>query len=131
METVTRRVELEISTAELWNAITDGEALATWLGDDVEIDLRPGGIGHVIDQDVTRQLTVDKVEQGRAWSFEWHVDDEPVSHVAFEIESTEDGGSRLTITETLGASASAEHRFRWDLCALLLWACTVATVLVR
>jgi uncharacterized protein YndB with AHSA1/START domain len=131
MEAVTRQVELEISPEALWEAISDREALATWLGDDVEIDLRPGGTGHVIDEHTTRLLTVDTVEHGRAWSFEWHVGDEPVSHVAFEIESTDDGGSRLTITETLGATASAEHGFRWDLCALLLWACTVATVLVR
>jgi hypothetical protein len=45
----------------------------------------------------------------------------------------------LTITETLaygtsaaGAEARAEAgSFRWDLCALLLWACTVAVAFVR
>ena len=131
METITRQVELDISPEALWNAITEGDALAAWLGDAVDVDLRPGGTGVVIDEHVTRHLRVDTVEPGRGWSFDWSVDDEPASHVAFEIESTDTGGSRLTITETLGASASAEHGFRWDLCALLLWACTVATALVR
>jgi uncharacterized protein YndB with AHSA1/START domain len=131
METVTRRVELDISPEALWNAITDGEMLAAWFGDTVDVDLRPGGTGAVIDEQVTRRLRVDAVEPGRGWSFDWSVDDEPASHVSFAIESTDDGGSRLTITETLSASASADRGFRWDLCALLLWACTMATALVR
>ena len=131
METVTRRVELDVSPEALWNAITDGDTLAAWLGDAVDVDLRPGGTGVVIDELVTRHLTVDTVEPGRGWSFDWSVDDEAASHVSFSIESTDDGGSRLTITETLSASASADRGFRWDLCALLLWACTMATALVR
>ena len=31
---------------------------------------------------VTRHVTVDTVEPGRGWSFEWSVDDEPASHVS-------------------------------------------------
>ena len=47
METVTRRVELEISTDELWAAITDREALEAWLGEQVEVDLRPVSYTHL------------------------------------------------------------------------------------
>ena len=81
METVTRQVELDISPEALWNTITDGDTLAAWLGDAVDVDLRPGGTGVVIDEHVTRHLTVDTVEPGRGWSFDWSVDDEPASHV--------------------------------------------------
>ena len=50
----------------------------------------------------------------------------------FEITEVDDGRSALTITETLTAKAESGARaFRWDLCALLLWACTVAVAVVR
>jgi hypothetical protein len=39
----------------------------------------------------------------------------------------------LTITETLDAEVQARSGggFRWELCALLLWACTAAVALMR
>jgi hypothetical protein len=82
---------------------------------------------------------VHAVDEGRGWSFEWRVDEAPVSTVSFEISSNDDGASVLTITETFaygtltaGAEARAEAGgFRWELCALLLWACTVAVAFVR
>jgi uncharacterized protein YndB with AHSA1/START domain len=134
METVTRHVELDISPDALWSAITDRELLEAWLGDRVDVDLRPGGIGVIVDEGVTREVTVRAVDEGRGWSFEWSVDESPVSVVSFEIAGGDDGASVLTITETLSAEAhagSAAGGFRWDLCALLLWACTVAVALVR
>ena len=132
METVSRQVELDISPDALWAAISERAALEAWFGDVVDLDLRPGGSGVVVDDGVVRHVHIDTVEPGRGWSFHWQVDDEPESHVTLAIATTDDGGSRLTVTETLSAEASAAgHGFRWDLCAVLLWACTVATALVR
>lgn len=132
METISRQIDLDVSPVALWEAISDRGALETWLGDTVDVDLRPGGAGVVIDDGVTRRVRVDTVDAGRGWSFHWQVDGEPESHVVLAIATTDDGGSRLTITESLSAQASAAgHGFRWDLCALLLWACTMAATLVR
>jgi uncharacterized protein YndB with AHSA1/START domain len=135
METVTRQIDLNLSPDALWDAITDREMLETWLGDTVDIDLRPGGSGVVVDDGVTRHVTVSDYEPGRGWAFDWRVDDEPESRVTFAISTTDLGGTRLTITETLGASASAGagsvSAMRWDLCLFLLWACTVAAALAR
>jgi uncharacterized protein YndB with AHSA1/START domain len=139
METVTRHVELDISPDALWSAITDRETLEAWLGERVDVDLRPGGTGVIVDDGVTREVVVQSVEEGHGWSFEWRVDEAPVSVVSFEISRNDDGASVLTITETLavgtlngGAEARADAgSFRWDLCALLLWACTVAVAFVR
>ena len=133
METVTRQVELEISPDTLWSAITDRETLEAWLGERVDVDLRPGGTGVIVDDGVTRELIVHSVDEGRGWSFEWRVDEAPVSVVSFEISSNDDGASVLTITETLDAGARTRADaggFRWELCALLLWACTAAVALV-
>jgi uncharacterized protein YndB with AHSA1/START domain len=130
MDTVTRHVELDISPEALWSAITDRETLEAWLGERVDVDLRPGGTGVIVDDGVTREVVVHSVDEGRGWSFEWRVDEAPVSVVSFEISRNDEGASVLTITETLTASAEAGS-FRWDLCALLLWACTVAVAFVR
>jgi uncharacterized protein YndB with AHSA1/START domain len=132
METVSRQVELDISPEALWDAISQRPGLETWLGDAVDVELRPGAAGIVVDDDVTRRIRVDTVDPGRGWSFHWQVDDEPESHVVLAIAATDDGGSRLTITESLSPQASAAgHGFRWELCALLLWASTAIAALVR
>ena len=134
VESLTRQVELEISPDALWSAITDRETLEAWLGERVDVDLRPGGTGVIVDDGVTREVIVHSVDEGRGWSFEWRVDEAPVSVVSFEISSNDDGTSVLTITETLNAGVRANADaggFRWDLCALLLWACTVAVAFVR
>ena len=133
METVTRQIRLDISYDALWTAITDRETLEAWLGERVDIDLRPGGAGTIVDDGVTREVVVQSVDDGRGWSFEWRVDEAPVSTVSFEIASAEDGASVLTITETLDAEVQARSGggFRWELCALLLWACTAAVALMR
>ena len=134
METVTRQVRLDISPDALWAAITDREALEAWLGERVDLDLRPGGEGVIVDDGVARDVVVHSVDEGRGWSFEWRVDETPVSTVSFEISGADDGASVLTIKETLNAEAHAQaggYGFRWELCALLLWACTAAVALVR
>ena len=134
METITRHVELDISPDALWSAITDRETLEAWLGDRVDVDVRPGGTGVIVDDGITREVKVRSVEEGRGWSFEWRVDEASESVVSFEISSTDDGASVLTITETLSAGAEGRAEagsLRWDLCALLLWACTVAVAFVR
>jgi uncharacterized protein YndB with AHSA1/START domain len=136
METVTRQVQLEISPDSLWSAITDRDALEAWLGERVDVDLRPGGTGVVVDDGVSRDVIIRSVDEGRGWSFEWRASGEGhealPSVVSFEISADEQGGSVLTITETLSARACADTGgFRWDLCALLLWACTVAVAFVR
>jgi len=137
METVTRQIDLELSPDALWDAITDRQMLEAWLGDTVDIDLRPGGSGVVVDDGVTRHVTVSRFEPGFGWAFDWRVDDEPESHVTFAIATTDTGCTRLTITETLAAGSSASAKagsaavMRWDLCLFLLWACTVAAALMR
>jgi uncharacterized protein YndB with AHSA1/START domain len=141
METVTRHVALDISPDALWGAITDRDTLEAWLGETVDVDLRPGGTGVIVDEGIVRDVVVRSVDEGRGWSFEWRVDHAGeeadaslASVVSFEITTDDRGASVLTITETLSAATHARAGaggFRWDLCALLLWACTVAVAMVR
>jgi uncharacterized protein YndB with AHSA1/START domain len=91
---VTRAVEVDASTDEVWSAISDPELRALWLDDD---DAR------------SRELRLDEVDDGRrlVWTW-WRPDNEPrASRVEIELAPTV-GGTRVVITET-PASASVGH----------------------
>ena len=137
--TITRQVDLDTPADELWDMVADPDQMATWLGDSVDVDLRPGGTGTIVDDGIVRHVQIEEVSQPRRLSFTWWESDDrsTESRVVFAIGTTADGRSRLTITETLhghsprlSARASAAT-MRWEVRALALWAGTVAAVLVR
>src|SRR4051812_36326849 len=128
---LTRRVDLDASAEELWELISEPDRLSEWLGESVDLDVRPGGTGAVTDDGVLKFVHVDRVEPGRALSFSWWEPDQPqqTAQVLFQISSRPGGGSRLDITETLCAAEPAS-RLRWEARVCLLWACTVVAALV-
>jgi uncharacterized protein YndB with AHSA1/START domain len=84
---VTRSVEVEAGTDDVWSAISDPELRALWLDDD---DAR------------SRELRLDEVDDGRrlVWTW-WRLDDEPrASRVEIVLAPTADG-TRVVVTETL------------------------------
>ena len=140
--TITRGVDLDIDADQLWGALSDPDQLAAWLGDEVDLDVRQGGTGTVIDDGVLRHVRIDHVDEGRGLAFTWWEHDHPhlASTVRFAIEQRPDGGSHLAIVETfdpdaLGGAvtkASAAASERWGVRVMCLWACTVTAVaLVR
>ena len=137
--TITRHVDLDTSADELWELVSDPDQMATWLGDSVDVEVRPGGTGTVVDDEIVRHVEIEEVDESRRVSFTWWEsgDRSTASRVEFVIGTTADGGSRLTITETLPdqsprllARASA-GRMRWEVRVLALWACTVALASMR
>ena len=137
--TITRQVDLDTPADELWDMVSDPDHLAAWLGDSVDVDVRPGGTGTVVDDDIVRHVQIEEVSQPGRLSFTWWESDDrsTESRVVFAIGTTVDGRSRLTITETLPgqstgmvARASAA-RLRWEVRVLSLWACTVAVASMR
>ena len=130
-ETITREVDLDLDTDAAWDAITDRQALESWLGERVEIDLQPGGTGVVVDDGLERDVVVEHVDNGRGWSFRWQGPDAPASTVTFTIAPRHTGGSRLTITETLTMSASVDTQLAWEARVACLWAFTMAFARVR
>jgi len=46
---LTRDVLLDMPVDDLWRLVADPDGLRLWLGDSVELDLRPGGLGMVQD----------------------------------------------------------------------------------
>ena len=126
---ITRSVELDASVDDVWRALTEPALLADWL-DVVELDVRPGGDGLIVEPDgAVRRARVDDVQTGRRLALCWWPEDGsgPASTVELDLEETPTG-ARVVVTETVAstsASASARAEFRWGARFLLLGCCLV------
>jgi uncharacterized protein YndB with AHSA1/START domain len=87
---VTREVEVEAATDEVWSALAEPELRALWLDDD---DAR------------SRELRLDEVDDGRrlVWTW-WQPDDEAGTSTVEIVLAPTAAGTRVTVTETLAAA---------------------------
>ena len=98
--TVTREEELEAAPEEVWRALTDESILRLWLGEEVELDPRPGGAVRVREGDEERRGRVEDVDAPRRLAFSWAREGELPSLVEFELVPCV-AGTRLIVTETV------------------------------
>ena len=101
---IERICELDVAPGAVWRALTDPAWLCTWLADEAELELEPGGEARFVVEGRERAGWVEEViapadERGGRLSFWWQEADEPASRVTFELEPA-DGGTRLRIAET-------------------------------
>ena len=98
---IERGLWLPAEPAAIWERLTDGKFLSTWFDAEVTIEPRPGGrIELTLDHGEVQWGTVEVVEAGRSLQWTWRTDDGEPSLVRIELASS-DGGTRLTVTETL------------------------------
>lgn len=84
---------------ETWDALTDPERLGDWLGEDAELELRPGGDLDIRVGDEHRSGFFEEVEPARRLVFWWHADEGDASRVEIDLEP-EDGGTLVRVVET-------------------------------
>jgi uncharacterized protein YndB with AHSA1/START domain len=107
---VTRDVLLDAGADEVWRLLSDDAELSTWLGDDVHLDLRPGGSGVVGDGEAQRHAVVEEVVDGRRLVLSWWSDHGgDVSRVSFDLEQVGDR-TRLTVVETAPPPGATQGR---------------------
>jgi uncharacterized protein YndB with AHSA1/START domain len=99
-EKVERETVLPADPDEVWEALTDDDRLAEWLGDDLERDIE------------------EVVEQERV-TFTWERPGDGPSRVEFAIEAVP-AGTRLVVTETQIAGPVALAGAKWDAALLRL-----------
>mgnify|MGYP000885732375 CR=1 FL=1 len=107
---VTRSIELPVSAAEAWASLRDGDGLAGWLGDVVDLpEVEPGSTGTLVEGTSLRRLVVTEVEAGRSIGFVWWDEAAPdeVSTVSIAITSTDEHTSTITVTERLAGGVVA------------------------
>ena len=106
-EGVTRSVVLPAEPDEVWSTLSTPAELSSWLGEVVELELRPGGSLAVREGDgATRRGVVEVAEPGRSLSFRWRrlagsgasLEVGGASRVTFVLEA-DPAGTRLTVTE--------------------------------
>ena len=110
---IERTVELAHTRCGGWAALTTGEGLAAWFGDEAGIDLRPGGAAWMSwAGGPTVHMRVERVEEPAVFGFTWPVyglpDDDPRrTYVEFTLEPA-GAGTRLTVAESGFAQLPAD-----------------------
>ncbi|MGD9755679.1 MAG: SRPBCC domain-containing protein [Acidimicrobiia bacterium] len=122
--------EFPVPTDELWDAIADADQLGAWLGDELEVDLRPGGQGRLVDDGEVRRLVVEEVTPGERLSFTWWPETPdgagPPTTVELVVEPAP-AGSRLIVRER----APLSTRWSMHLHALALHCAARTTATLR
>lgn len=98
---VERSVDLDADPQTVWEHLTDGDLVGTWLGSDVTIEPRRGG-AILVTGDETGDIfgVVEEFLPGRRIQWSWRTSDGLPALVEIEIEPN-DVGTRLTVRETL------------------------------
>ena len=112
---VRRSIDLAVDPDRAWEALTGHAGLEAWLGGPSSLELAPGGLGVLTDEDgVVHLAEVDEVDHGRRLVLRWvpvGQADAPASRVELTIER-HDGHSRVTVVETalapVGPTASPD-----------------------
>jgi uncharacterized protein YndB with AHSA1/START domain len=113
---IERTVEIAHPPAKVWAALTTAEGLSAWFGQEVRIDLRPGGSAWMKwDNGHTADMRVERVEEPTVFGFTWHIyglpeDDPRRTYVEFTLQSA-GAGTRLTVVES-GFAQLPEDAYR-------------------
>jgi uncharacterized protein YndB with AHSA1/START domain len=113
-------IYIKATPDRVWRAITDGdETVRYYFGTRVSSDWTPGAALAYANQDgsVAADGTVLEIEAGRRVVMSFHprwspeIDSEGPVRMTWEIASTDDGGSKLTVTSALVPNSKAAEEF--------------------
>jgi len=110
---IEKQVLLRAPRSRVWQALTETREFSQWFGVTLTGTFAPGArlrgqITHPGYEHLTLELTVERVEPERLFSWRWHpnaIDPaadysaEPTTLVVFELEEV-DGGTLLTVVES-------------------------------
>lgn len=128
---VERAIELDADPDAVWAAISDPHELAAWLGGRVDVDLRPGAAGAIVDDEGVRyDVLVTDVEAGHRIAWHWWDAGGELSSVELTVEPGA-GSTVLRVVERLvrpdaAPVATASCARRWERAQHRLWHHVVA-----
>jgi uncharacterized protein YndB with AHSA1/START domain len=116
---VRRSIDLDVDVEQAWDALTGHAGLEAWLGGPSTLELVPGGLGVLTDDEgVVHLAEVEHVEHrlhGRRLVLRWVAEgDAPgvASRVELLVERHAEG-SRVTVVETALTAAPATDDGTW------------------
>jgi uncharacterized protein YndB with AHSA1/START domain len=124
---IEQHVDLDTDAEEAWRAISDRDELAAWFGGAVDVEIRPGEAGTIVDDDgVRHEVLITDVEEGRCVAWHWWDERGELSSVEITVEPA-GGMTRVRVVEQLVGPASvpavtASCLRRWDRASARLWA---------
>ncbi len=110
---IEKSVVLRAPRSRVWRALASPEEFGAWFGAKLQGRFAPGArvqgpVTYPGYEHLTMEITVERVEPERLFSFRWHPDatdpavdysSEPTTLVEFRLEEVE-GGTRLTLVES-------------------------------
>jgi uncharacterized protein YndB with AHSA1/START domain len=110
---IEKSVVLRAPRSRVWRALASPDEFGAWFGAKLQGRFTPGArvegpITYPGYEHLTMEITVERVEPERLFSFRWHPDavdpvvdysSEPTTLVEFRLEEVEDG-TRLTVVES-------------------------------
>jgi uncharacterized protein YndB with AHSA1/START domain len=96
---VEREIVVPASPEDTWRALTDPELLSEWLGEEADLDLRPGGDLAIRVGAAERDGFFEEVDPPRRLVFWWREDEAEASRVEIELGEDPDG-TRVRVVES-------------------------------
>lgn len=127
---VEQHVDVDGDTEAVWRSISDRDELAGWFGGAVDVDIRPGEAGTIVDDEGTRyDVLVTDVEEGRRVAWHWWDEHGHLSSVEISLEPIDPTGMRTRVrvverpvrTDALPVATASCAR-RWGRATERLWA---------
>lgn len=114
-DTIERSIQIAADIDTVWIALTTAEGIRLWFGDEVEIDLRPGGEARFgwTEYNASSHAIVVDVERPYRFSYRWtatgseRVDTGHSTLVEFALSQSDDG-TVVTVVESGFASLPAD-----------------------
>lgn len=107
---VVRERTFDAPPEEVWETLTDEVLLEQWLADDVDLDLREGGLARFTWEDgETRDAEIERVEPAERLTWTWWAEGDERGRVEFQLKPA-GAGTRLVVVETRSASPVALGR---------------------
>jgi uncharacterized protein YndB with AHSA1/START domain len=92
-------ITIDQARDEVWDLIGTADGLATWIGDEVDVDLVPGGAGRIVEDGQVRHVLVTEVDEGRRVSWHWSDEDGEISSVGIELIEIDPHATAIVVTE--------------------------------
>jgi uncharacterized protein YndB with AHSA1/START domain len=111
---IEKRVTMKAPRARVWRALTTPAEFGSWFGVNIPGPFTPGAritgsITHPEYSHLTFEITIEKVEPERLFSWRWHPNaidpkrdysSEETTLVTFELQDAPGGGTIVTVLET-------------------------------